>query len=45
MTQLNLARTDLTDEGLKHVGEMSWLKSLKIDDSKVTDLGLRNLSN
>jgi YHS domain-containing protein len=40
---LNLARTDITDEGLAHLSDLTRLERINLSQTKITDQGLRSL--
>jgi len=44
ISDLNLARTQVTDEGLAAVSGMSQLKRLRLENTKIGDAGLEHLS-
>jgi thiol-disulfide isomerase/thioredoxin/Leucine-rich repeat (LRR) protein len=41
---LNCRRTDVTDEGLAHVGRLTGLLILDLESNRITDAGMKNLS-
>jgi hypothetical protein len=43
VVELNLARTNVTDEGLKSVGAFARLTKLNLNNTKITDAGLESL--
>lgn len=44
IVELNLARTNVTDEGLKSVGSFARLSKLNLNNTKITDAGLNSLA-
>jgi hypothetical protein len=45
LTQLDLRYTNVSDEGLKHLGSLSSVKTLCLSGTRVSDVGLRHLSS
>ena len=45
LVEVNLARTQVTDEGLKTLGNMGSIRKLRLENTKVGDEGLKYLAN
>lgn len=43
MQELGLAGTNVTDDGLKHLRQMTHLRTLMLSDTQITDAGLAHL--
>jgi Leucine-rich repeat (LRR) protein len=44
LTFLSLDDSRLTDEGLRHIGQITTLRQLSLNDTRITDEGLRHLT-
>lgn len=45
VTEVDLSRTKVTDEGLKHIGKLARLTHLNLNRTGITDAGIKHLAN